>query len=497
MMKKSFCKGFRSGLFPVFCSIIAVFSLLLISCQSTKKNSGNLSRTAFYDENINSFFNVTLSNGVEVCFKDIPSEKNISLRFVFEGGIAENPGLPGIEKITLKMMSAKTKNYSEADIKSLSVKGGLFFTQKVSHDYVEYGFMSPASSFDEAAGIFVDTLCAPDFAESSFIKIVSREENASYAREENPKNVLLSAIYRFVYKNHPYKSGVEFDARKKISVKDTVRCYERLLNKSRIKIFCAGNISLLSENYAAPKNNRTLDAAKIVNEGAVCVLNKLVPFAEKFSSYSQNIGERDKATLIEIPEISLGTKSSARVPCEFTQEKGFAAICYACPSRGESDYEAFAVSTMIISSLLNRRLVEQFHVAENAGIGVLNGRKSLAVITVFNAMERAELFHMTEEAILAFPEEENIEKFLDSYKRIYLQQLEKSNQDALLSLDQMVSSYIYSPEKNPSDFLHRPEKILNLTAQDIHNAFKKYFVGAGESRILVADGELISDYDFE
>lgn len=435
---------------------------LLFSCVSSRKSAHY--DDSFFEETKKDFYEKSLQNNIQVYVKNIPREKNISLRIVFSGGASVNDK-PGLEQFTLSYLKNGSKNFPVEYLKRLRNRGECFLESECYNDYSCYGVTSPAVDFDNAFTVFCDTLFSPDLSEENFRQYLLTMTSSSMDKSENPWWLLLRSIYSEAYKDTPYAKGVEYFPETNVTASDFMGQYIKLLNSSRMQIFAAGNFSLLA------KNSKKKGA---VEEGVEYFYQKLV---QGFGGLKGTDFSRPP-----VKELNFTSEKNIVVESEFSHGKINAALCYNAPSRNAPDYEAFAAATIILDSILQKELVKT-GIVSKSGTGVINGRESLSVVMALDGTDYSQVIEGLKNAVKSFPDESGINDGLFLIKNLYIKKIIASLSDDELSINQMISSRLY--HESITAYLSRPEKIYQLTAKEISDAYEKYFGDAFAVSVVV------------
>ena len=344
--------------------IAILFSLCVFSCASNK----NLPRDQFfYEENVSAFKELELSNGIPVIIKNIPMEKNIDLRALFFGGASVCPkGKSGLDQLTFDVLAE-----SNPKIKELLARGLYFDISSCRADYSSTGFSSVAEDFDESLEVFAASLLTPEYNRDVYLKRESAAAAGAMARSENPRHELLDAVKQKIYAASPYLDGEFYKPSSRVSEYDIEKNVAALLNASRIAIVAAGNFSYRTKAQKSVRREKQTDM-QLFEERSLKLLQRL---EELFGGL-----EAKPWTAPSVPPLQIKAKAKERVHSEFAGGDFYSALCFKCPNRGDDDYEAFALSTIALDSVLARELVEKQKVAAYCGSAVLNSKQSAALI---------------------------------------------------------------------------------------------------------------------
>lgn len=438
--------------------------LVLSSCASNRRAREG---TNFAAENLAQFKEASLSNGIPVVIKNIPSEKNIELRLLFTGGASAVPSQKsGIDCLAFELLSD-----SSAAVYEQESHGRYFPLFGCKADYSYYGFLSPAASFSANLEVFAASFLNAQYSHADYLREESEDAAEAFDRSENPRFVLLDAVHSLLYRNSPYRDGGSYNTKSRVSENDLERFFAALKDSGRIKIIAAGDF-LYKEEFSSSRDRRSPQT--IFEERAAALIERL---EELFGGI-----ESSEFSAPEIPEINIEEKEFL-VRSEFAGNNYYSALCFCAPKRGDADYVPFALATLVLDSVLQRELVEHKKSALYAGSAVLNGKKSAALVLAGGISEKQDVKKELDSSLALFPDEAALSETLDMFKNVYTGRILASSQNASATLEQIASSIYY--EGSAASFLNRVEKVRAATAQDVRAAFERYFSSAPSTFVLL------------
>ena len=449
--------------------LAVVFSLAVFSCASAKKISGD---DFFYDENVNLFKEGVLSNGIPVVIKNVPFEKNAELRAVFAGGASVCPkGKGGIDQLTFDLLSE-----SNSKIKERLARGMYFATSDCRYDYSACGFSCAAEDFFDSLPIFASSLLSPEYSHDDYLKKESSAASGAISRSENPRHDLLDAVQKTIYQGSPYLEGIYYKPSSRVSEYDIEKNLASLLNASRMTIIAAGNFSYKEKVEKGAKRVKK-NERELFEERAQKLLDDLETLFGGVQSKEWSAPA--------VPALKFKGKAKQEERSEFAGADFYGALCLACPSRGDEDYEAFALCSLALDSTLSRELVEGQKIAAYCGTAVLNAKKSAALILAGGKKSARDFHEALDEALKTFPTEYDLAGSLDFYKNIYVSRVIGASHNASATLDQIASGIFY--QGDAKSFIERPKKIRAVTAQAVRGAFEKYFLAEDSLFVLLTN----------
>ncbi|MBO7122124.1 MAG: insulinase family protein [Treponema sp.] len=438
--------------------VFVLFLASLFSCASSKAKSQDDS--LFYEQNLPLFKEAALSNGIPVTFKNIPLEKNLELRIIFLGGASVCPkNKAGLDQLTFDLILD-----CNPKIKELSSRGLYYSVSACLLDYSYCGFNCSAQDFFESLDAFAPSLLSPEYNHQDYLKKEAAASAEAFDKSENPRYELLESVKKQIYASTPYLEGPYHKKTSRVSEYDIEKNLSQLLNASRIQIIAAGNFSYKETDSAKAKQKKKSEG-QLFDERAAALLEKLEGLfgtLEAAPWSAPNAGS-----------LSVSKKKELLVRSEFAGGDYCAALCVAAPSRADEDYEAFALGTLALDSVLRRELVEAKKIASYAGSAVLNAKKSAALVLMGGVKQDINYKQSLDAALAMFPDYNDLAGVLDVYKNIYVSRVVGSSHNAGATLDQMASSAVY--QKSPLAFIEKPKKIRAATVQDVTDAYEKYF----------------------
>lgn len=433
----------------------ATFFFLSLSFFSCVSNRGR-NAADFYEENIAMFAEFSLSNGIPVILKNIPSEKNVELRLLFEGGASSCPrGKSGLDLLTFEVLSQSPA------VKELSSHGKYFSVALCANDFSTYGFSSAAADFDEAFAAFAKSILQPDFSHEDYLSKESEAENAALDRSENLRFALLNEIAENLLRPHPYYDGIFYKSTSRVSEYDIEENLKKLLDARRIKIIAAGNFSTLQ--YSEKKSKASQEDSFAKNAARIQEM-----LEEFFGAILPG-----EFSVPQIPAINFANKKDSKKEFEFAGNYYCAALCQKAPERGADDYEAFALASLAADYVLRRELVQK-NAATSCGTAVLNGRQSIVLIVANGINEGRDIKESIAAALEKNLSAEELAPLLNAFKNMYASKIYASGKNCHATLEQIASSIFY--EGSASEYLTRIEKIEKCTAEEVRAAYEKYFL---------------------
>jgi zinc protease len=381
------------------------------------------------------------------------------LRLVIDGGTPlVKSELSGIEDVTLQMMLRGSKKYPYSEIQKIVYNESASFSSAAGKDYSTVGFRCIVKSLDAIYPVFADSILNPLFNEGDFKTVMTEVNESVQASLSDPSKLLVSTLQKKAYADHPYASSEDAteETIKNITLAAVKAQYGELLNASRLSFVIVGNF----------------DADKI----------KL--FTSQLESSFGSIPKME----YERPSVPLLAVSGETVyePCKTAGETGYAAGYFVCPNRTDKDYVPFAIATMYLDDILFAKVREEHGAVYTIGTGIIPGRISLGIISVYKATEKENLSSYINEAVGSFPDEKGIEEKLEQYKNKYITTLFETSQNAAGVASNITSSIEYYAD--PQSYLNRASQVRAVTSAQVLAAYKKYLARSADK----AEGGIVN-----
>ena len=476
--------------------VCAAVIFLLSSCVSTRKiKNESVEGTQFYSENTSELFKSELKNGIPVIVKNIPSEKNITFTVIFTGGSSvSDPALEGLEALALNVIASESSAHSSSEMEKIYISNNVFISKYVGNDFSRYAFTCPSENFFTALDVFQDTLVSTGFSLSTFVNVLSQEEDDSLADSEDARQLLMKKVSGILYKNHPYGIARHIPAGSYIDESDVKQYIPLLVNAYRMKIIVTGNV----EKIRFPVYDADPDEVQSKATGSVKVSGLIFEELEKRFSAIKSV----EIATPDIPSLNFTVNGDGieKLTLRENAAESCMVMCFPCPSRSDSDYQAFVLASMVVESILYKDISGKSQVAASTGTGFLNGKKC-AVAIIADGLENASglklsgLIEKINASLETFPSDENLEKNLQRYKNIYIGRIYKHASDSRMTALQIASSLIYSGIDSVDEFYARPEKINGITAQEVRTAFEKYFCNENHFTVICGNRKFLKSME--
>ncbi len=186
----------------------------------------------------------TLKNGLPVLLLERPGTNTIYMTAVFHGGVAaEPPKKQGLGWLTAAAMRRGTRFRSAQEISALEDR---YFTLFYAHaDAETFGLRAEClkEDFLDAFQVFSEVLLEPSFPVEELEKVKKDQLSLIRKEKENPRSVLMNALARVMYGDHPYGRDVlgTKESVEKLSREDVLKYYHRVVQANNGLLVLVGD----------------------------------------------------------------------------------------------------------------------------------------------------------------------------------------------------------------------------------------------------------------
>lgn len=479
----------------LFASLFVIF--VLSSCATTKMNS----EKDFPKIPAGRFFSTVLSSGIPVEIKEsLNDKKNNAFALIFEKNFdinAENSvetskEIPKDGISTLVFECLFPDFVPELSVPAVkdgkdvhSVKVNPVFTE--TNDYFVFGFYCARNDF---SGILQDFL-------SSFFTAAITEESFNLAYDLETKKlddfncvpqIFFDKVRKEIYASKPYSASpyLTKDSLNRIAYKDVCSALEQFRASENIKIAACGvfdeissasMILLLERNFSRVENdNLKNDSSNQKTE------------EEQNGQQLKNMKSFQTDLLPQFEPV-IKNKESVFNKTELIQNKhvldnmndrdfsmNLLLACFKCPSYNQDDYIPFALSTLVVDSIIKNSPDLMAESAVNSGCAILPGKTQIAFISSISHGNFEQAKDALKKAILYFPDKSTLERTLNVYKRHYINKLVSSCEYSEKEIYSLIASWIYSGDAK--EYTKRALKVNSVKSWEVISAYEKYFVNS-------------------
>lgn len=204
------------------------------------------------------------SNGVPVYFVQRSEVPMLDIRVIFKAGSAYDGRQWGLANLTNAMLNEGTSHLNADQIAAKFDALGAGLDLQASRDMAWVGLrtMTEEKYRDPALALFAELISAPTFPEKSLVTVKQQIVGAIHSGEQDPATIASLALFKALYKHHPYGNPVlgnsdTVNAIKRQDIEDFYHQYYVMHNAS---IVIVGDISQESAKKMAEQIIRGLPA---------------------------------------------------------------------------------------------------------------------------------------------------------------------------------------------------------------------------------------------
>ena len=214
------------------------FLVLTLSC-AHKNNS-------FITENLKSFHEFTLQNGIPVVVKISKQSRLRSIVLTLQGGKGLIPeGKAGIDNITQNLMNMESKKYPEVIRRTILKKSSASIGCSDAIDFSSYSLKTIGSYFNETFDLYADLFLNPVLSQKYFDEIITNMKNSCRSDLTDGYARVSKALNLSFFKDHPYFSYLyNTETLTNIKLEEVKAFYNQNYVASRIAIFAVGNFDI-------------------------------------------------------------------------------------------------------------------------------------------------------------------------------------------------------------------------------------------------------------
>ena len=235
------------------------FIVLTLSCAHTN--------SSFITENLKTFHEFKLRNGIPVVVKISKQSRLRSVVLTLQGGkdlVPEEKA--GIDTVTLKLMNMESKKYSEISRRTILKKSSASIGVSDAIDFSSYTLKTIDSYFDKTFDLYADLFLNPAFSQKYFDEIITNMKNSCRSDLTDGYARVSKALNLIFFKDHPYFSYLyNIETLENIKLEEVKAFYSQNYVASRIAIFAVGNFDIkelkskLDESFGHLKNGEPFD----------------------------------------------------------------------------------------------------------------------------------------------------------------------------------------------------------------------------------------------
>ena len=283
-----------------------------------------------------------MTNGAHVYFVATDGLPIVDARVVFNAGSAYDGRYSGLAALTSSLLDQGAAGQNAQQIAEQLESVGAQLSTGSSRDFSTLSFrsLSDPNALAPAWAVFKKVLNKPDFPEKDFKREKQRNLLSIKRREESPGVLAQLALYKEIYKGHPYANPIQGDAVSvaEISLVELNNFYKTYYVANNAKLVLVGGISRqqaekMAEELLAdlPSGQKAVAIAEVDDLMEGTAIHLEYPSQQTHLMYSLPVmahNDADKFALYLGNHILGGSGFSSRIVKEIREERGLAYSAY-------------------------------------------------------------------------------------------------------------------------------------------------------------------------
>ena len=458
------------------------------------KNQIQIKKTEYVPPEIETYY---LKNKIPV-YVQKNSSHNLEIAFAVRGGVENlTKETSGLESSLFNLMSLSSKKFSQKELDALSYKTGMSFTKTNKMTGSAFGISVLDKYLKETFPVLTSAFLNPEFTQENFEQIQVQVQSRVKNIQNDVQTMLSYEIQQELYKNHPYEIStlVTLDSAQNITLENLQKHHEKILDAEKIFVVAVGNFD---SKWLLKELNKTLGKLKILSlpENQQSFSPETENFSQKTDGFAQeksNLYENPPALKIQnAPDVILKNPSA--------NGTGFVARVFASPSNTSSEYIPAAICANIFSDVLFNVVREHYGACYSPSSYVVGSKAPYGAEYIYrlsdfenykNYMQEARNY-MSQNKLIESQNQNgeyiftSIENRLEGYKNSYINSTYASYETSEGLALKLIYNLLQFNDINYD--LIQLEQVRNLTADDIQNVFKKYWLSP-DTRWFMVFGE--------
>lgn len=400
-----------------------------------------------------------LKNNIPVYIYNNSSNSVQNIRIVVKGGATElSQENAGLEDALFNMMCNGSKKYSKEKIDKILYDKSANIEGYGKKEYSQISLSSLDYYFYDVLPLLIDGFLNPSYDEDELKNLITNYDNSIQNNDEDPQSLLMKITTDNIYDQHKYKISATptKNSLQNINIENLKLQHKKVLNASRIYVIASGN-------FNTQKLIKTLDKT----------LGKI-----KSLEYSPQ-----KVQDVKVPNIDIEDN------CKASNGTAYRIIAYNYPTRKDKAFFSAQLAGMIYDEILYNIVREKKGSCYSVGTSVYGSTYNFGFIYGININNLDTFNEGISEAEKYFLSlnEEQISKRLEGVKNSYIASIfsaDKTNEGITAQI--LISNLIYN---DPEEYKNNFNIINNVTAKDIINSFKKYYLNSNKAQFTVKGTE--------
>ena len=283
-----------------------------------------------------------MTNGAHVYFVATDGLPIVDARVVLNAGSAYDGRYSGLAALTSSLLDQGAAGQNAQQIAEQLESVGAQLSTGSSRDFSTLSFrsLSDPNALAPAWAVFKEVLNKPDFPEKDFKREKKRNLLSIKRRQESPGTLAQLALYKEIYKGHPYANPIQGDAVSvaRIGLAELNSFYKTYYVANNAKLVLVGGISRqqaekMAEELLAdlPSGQKAVAIAEVGDLTGSAAIHLEYPSQQTHLMYSLPVmahNDADKFALYLGNHILGGSGFSSRVVKEIREERGLAYSAY-------------------------------------------------------------------------------------------------------------------------------------------------------------------------
>lgn len=438
---------------------------------------------AFIRENLPSFGERRLSNGIPVYLKRSSANRVRNLSLVLRGGgsLAVPPQEAGWAKLALATMARSSSAYPYAAVVDLLDATSSSIGSAVQFEYSTFSLNALDKYFDRLLPVWADMIVSPSFTQSDFEQARSEAVLALQSKEQDPWTRVGKIMNADFFAGHPYAvnpDGTE-ESLQAASPEAMRAWYRGNMSADRIFVVAVGDFDL--------------DA-----------------LAASLDPTIGTLPDRGLAPLPKAPRFAAKTPGGL-VTEDDEQSRNIAYLRgdFPAPAPKDPDYTATNVAMKLFSDLLFQVVRDKYGAVYTPDAAIRAFGANYGSVSMYKTTKPGSIKAYIDEAasILASgrcvsvdpsrPGEEavymKLEDALATYKRMFTNTYFAAVRTNAAVAGLVARSVVLSGD--PADWLYDVQRIASVTPSQVQNAFETYVLKGAFTWVAVGDPKLLSQLD--
>src|SRR5574344_681338 len=151
---------------------------------------------------------VTLDNGIPVYVKKNTANRILSITIAVNGGTGYlTPETSGLENALFSMMTRGSEKYSYEQLQQMQYRMGFGISPSSSREGASLSAGCIDYYFDKVLPVLIDAFMNPSYNEDQYKTMMTGYREAMQAYESDPESMLSYSISQTLFKDHPYMTS--------------------------------------------------------------------------------------------------------------------------------------------------------------------------------------------------------------------------------------------------------------------------------------------------